>query len=65
MARLIIARRRPLHDCHAELARDIDENVLGLGSIAECSCNRRYALTEDQREGFYWALYTPLPKLKG
>lgn len=43
------------HPCREEIARDITElDKLGLGTEVTCSCGKRFALREDQRDGLYW-----------
>lgn len=46
---------KPPCNCYAKLdAHALKENLY-LGSIVECDCGRRYKLSEDQRDGRYWA----------
>lgn len=42
------------HDCHEELA-ELDVSGLWLGSVAECSCGKRFVRREHQIDGMYWA----------
>lgn len=48
----IIISRPSQHDCHRELAELGKEPI---GTVARCSCERRYVMRDDQRDGPYWS----------
>lgn len=53
MAKLIKEVRRP-HDCRGELKAEFGHLDLWPGSIADCSCGKRFTLKDSQRDGPYW-----------
>lgn len=42
------------HDCQAELKQDLGPMDLHPGTIAECSCGKRFERRDDQHDGPFW-----------
>lgn len=47
-----VVSRPESHDCHRELQELSKEPI---GTVAKCSCGRRFVMRDDQRDGPYWA----------
>lgn len=55
-----IVSRPSGHDCRKELAQDLpDPRELPVMTIARCSCQIRFIIVDDQREGQYWSEIVP------
>lgn len=55
MAKIIYDPASEHHDCSRELAiLDAGHPRPVIGSVAECSCGRRWRKTENQWDGTYW-----------
>lgn len=50
-----VISRPSTHNCRAEIAEDLLEAELPVGTIVECSCKRQFVRRDDQRDGLYWA----------
>lgn len=52
--KIITAKPLVPHYCRTEIAKDPRSKELGVGSLVECDCGKKYELKSDQREGRFW-----------
>lgn len=44
------------HDCYRELQQELaPASTVPIGTVAECSCGKRYIISENQFDGRDWA----------